>query len=562
METRLIDTNEIDEETMEKGTAARSSDTDVLETLKLTGHRTTAYPNGLTLGVKLESVPGTRGVHVDVVYALDLRRATFGKGGLAIRAAVLETISRDLDKVLNDVGLGELLHEHAVLTPWGHIRLPLLQDATHGSLSLMHETRTVYVIVENAKPTFDLTWLTETSRIVAADQFALISQSDSRSKLSDLKKTIGSEKWQLLETGLAKGWFGVLALLSLIIGLSTSFTVLLAGSDSLIMPALVSLASGVASGWLLRSSRICVLAFQEALGKERERLCELGDATRITRSIVENEDRLQLIADLNFTVSPLMAAVGTAISDRDVDTSVSVACSVLDECVRLAPRPSDSSLVIRGDDGLRHFIGLFEHLGGNIDEASLALAYVGLTGHLTKRITFGEAVAHLTELNNALYDIGALRPNIKEALDDRLNMIGLKETVDEIDKEIRSAEEPTLALRTETDEKSVRDESQQEEAAPLRRFDSLTEDDELHDQIRQASVEATPEDELAASVDSSTKISDSTEEVTIVATDIITGRMKKQKTKSAEPAQLLLVEDFEYTESSSEAKEERGSAGV
>jgi hypothetical protein len=288
----------------------------------------------------------------------------------------------------------------------------------------------------------------------------------------------------------------------------------------------------------------------------------LGDTTRITRSIAENEDRLQLIADLNFIVSPLMAAVGTAISTGDADATVSVACSILDECVRLAPKPSESSPVIRGDDGLRHFIGLFEYLGGNIEEASLALAYVGLTGHLTKRITFGEAVAHLTQLNNALYDIGALRPNIKEALDDRLNMIGLKETVDEIDKEIRSAEEPTPASRAKTDEEGVRNELQPEEAAHLKRFDSLTEDDELHDQIRQASVEVSPDDEPVALVDSGTKISDSTEEVTIVATDIIAGRMKKQKSKPAEPAQLLLIEDFEYMKSGSEAKEERGSAGV
>jgi len=561
LETRLIRTNEVDEETTEKGTTQSSNNTGVLETLKLTGHITTDYPNGLTVGVKLGSVPGTRGVHVDVVYALDLRRATIGKGGLAIRAAVLETISRDLDKVLNDVGLGELFHEHAVLTPWGHLRLPLLQGASHGSLSLMHETRTVYVIVENAKPTFDLSWLTDTGRIVTADQFALISQSDSRLKLSDLKKSVGSEKWQLLEMGLAKGWFGILALISLMIGLSTSFAVLLAGSGSFIMPALVSLASGIVSGWLLHSSRACISAFQERLIREQEQLRELGDSARIRCSIMENKDRLQLIADLNFIVSPLVAAVGTAIAKGDVDAAVSVACSILDECVRLAPHPSDASPVIRGDDGLRHFIGLFEHLGGNIEEVSLALAYVGLTGHLTKRITFGEAAAHLTELNNALYDIGALRPSIKEALDDRLNMVALKETVDEIDKETGSAEKPTLASRAKIDEKGVRDEPRPEEAAPLEHSDSLTEDDELHDQIRQASVEVSPESEPDAPVDSGTKISDPTEEVTIVATDI-TGRMKKRKSKPAEPGQLLLIEDFEYTESGSEASEERESAGV
>ena len=78
---------------------------DISDALEVTGHFTTRYPNGLTLGVRLEAIPGTRGVHVDVIYVLDLREAEFGKSGLAMRAAVLESINRSLPRVLGDVGL-------------------------------------------------------------------------------------------------------------------------------------------------------------------------------------------------------------------------------------------------------------------------------------------------------------------------------------------------------------------------------------------------------------------------------------------------------------------------
>ena len=218
----------------------------------------------------MEAVPNTRGVHGDVVFVLDLRRAEFGKGGLAMRAAVLETVNRDLERVLRDVGLDEFLSEHNVLTPFGRVRLPLMRGMTNGATSLMHETRTIYVITENAKPSADLTWLTETKRIITADQFALIRQSDARSRLPDLKKSIQASKWHLLESGLSRGWFGILSLLALAVGLSSAISVILAGSGTLLIPIIASAASGVVGGWLLNSSRSSVSSFLETLSKEQE----------------------------------------------------------------------------------------------------------------------------------------------------------------------------------------------------------------------------------------------------------------------------------------------------
>lgn len=557
LEAEIVDKSKENDEKVDDDSPVKKSKHDISEALRLTDHITSRYPNGMTLGVRLEAVPGTRGVHVDIVFVLDLREAAFGKGGLAMRSAVLETVNRDLTRVLGDVGLDEFLREHTVITPWGRIRLPLLRGMANDSTSLIHETRTVYVITENAKPSVDLTWLTDAGRIITADQFVLIRQSDARSRLPDLKKTVESSKWQLLERGLTKGWFGVLSLLALAIGVSSVVSVVLAGSGSLLLPIIASAASGVIGGWLLRSSKSSVISFQETIVQERNRLRAIGDSTRITKSIEENEDKLHLIGDLNFIVSPLIATIGPVISKSDVDGTVNIACSVLDECVRLAPKPSNSSSLIRGDDGLRKFIGLFEHLGGNVEETDLALAYVGLTGHLTKPITFPEAVQHLTELNNALYDIGALRPDIKENVDDHLNMIALKEAVVEIDKEMAKETDIDLPeVITPVDE-----EIEPEEPVAFESTDVYSDEDDIHDLILHASVE-----EIHASKDepdeSEMTGSDGSEEIKVVGADIVAGRMKKRKIKPKETAQLSLFDDYEMIRAGSETKEESGSAGA
>ncbi|MFX1605743.1 MAG: hypothetical protein ACFFDD_07535, partial [Promethearchaeota archaeon] len=457
---------------------------DISNALEVTGHFTTRYPNGLTLGVKLQAVPRTRGVHVDVVYVLDLREAEFGKSGLAMRAAVLESINRPLPRVMGDVGLEEFMSEQAVLTPWGRIRLSLLRGSTEKSVSLIHETRTVYVITEGTKPTMDLTWLTDSGRVVTPEEFVLARRSDARSALPDLKKSILASKWELLESGLTRGWFGILALAGLIIGVATVFSVLTVGSGSLIIPILVSALSGLVGGWLLQSSRKSINRFVTNISEEQRILDRLGDAERISQSIIENEDKLVIIGDLNFVVSPLIAAAGRALEEGDVDAAVNAACSVLDECVRLAPLESDSASASMksADVGLRKFLGLFEDLGGVEEEESLALAYVGLTGHLTKTITFTEAVEHLTQLNNALYHIGALRPDIKGSIDDHLNKRAMKQTVEEIDKELASEDVELSEPTQEVDTGDI------EETKSSAREDA-EEDEELLDMMLHASVE-------------------------------------------------------------------------
>jgi hypothetical protein len=516
---------------------------DISAALEVTGHFTVRYPNGLTLGVRLEAVPETRGVHVDVVYVLDLREAAFGKSGLAMRAAVLESINRTLPRVLGDVGLEEFMNEQTVLTPWGRIRLPLLRGSSGKTESLIHEIRTVYVITEGTKPTMDLTWLTDTGRVVTHEEFVLIRRSDARSTLPDLKKSVLGNKWALLENGFSRGWFGVLAIAGLIIGVAASLSVLAVGSGSLIIPLLASALSGLVGGYLLLSSRNSIKGFVTTLSDEQQVLDRLGDADRISKSIIENEDKLVLIGDLNFVVSPLIATAGRALEEGDVSAAVSAACSVLDECVRLAPLESDSSsAALRSADvGLRKFLGLFEDLGGVEEEESLALAYVGLTGHVTKAITFGEAVEHLTQLNNALYHVGALRPDIKDSIDDHLNKRAMKEAVEEIDKELASEDSEIPSPEEQSDPVDA----EEVESTPKEEGE---EDDELMDMMLHASIETSPTNEDSDEA--------SEPEMNITGADVVTARAKKQKKKKVKDTQQLsLLDEIEL-------EEERESASV
>jgi len=513
---------------------------DITDALRVTGHFTAKYPNGLTLGVRLEAIPGTRGVHVDVVYVLDLREASFGKSGLAMRAAVLESINRSLTRVLGDVGLEELMQEQSVLTPWGRVQLPLLRGAKGKTSSLIHETRTVYVITEGTKPTMDLSWLTESGRVVTPEEFVLIRKSDTRSRLPNLKKAITNTKWGLLENGLNRGWFGVLAIASLMVAVSATLMVVLLGSGSLILPLVAIGLSGVAAGWLLKSSRNSINGFVATVSNELELLSRIGDAERISQSIINNEEKLTLIGDINFVVSPLIASAGRSLEEGNVDAAVSSACAVLDECVRLAPLESSSNSLYMSsaDEGLRKFLGLFEDLGGVQEEEALALAYVGLTGHVTKPVEFDEAVTHIAELNNALYHIGALRPDIKDGIDNHLNKRAMMQTVEAIDKEL--AKDEPLPPEVELIESDEVTETEIENPVEV----------ELNDMIR------------GASIDESDDPKDSGLDMDVTAADVVSGKKKKRKKKMTDTKQLSLMDDLELGEPTSGVSEESESASV
>ncbi len=548
MESETINKIKEDKE-IKNETTEEKEDYDIETALKLTEHFTSKYPNGLTLGVRLDAVPGTKGVHVDIVFVLDLRKAEFGKGGLAMRAAVLETVNRDLERILSDVGLAGFLREQSVLTPFGRVRLPLMRGMKNDSLSLMHETRTVYVITESAKPSADLSWLTETGRIVTADQFALIRQSDARSKLPDLKKSVEGSKWNLLETGISRGWFGVLSLLALAIGLSSLIAVILAGSGSMLIPVIASAAAGAVGGWLLSSSRNSISSFVETLSREQEQLRTVGDSSRITKSIEENEEKLQLIGHVNFVISPLVAEAAAAMKNSNLEKTVNISCTVLDECVRLSPAEASSKSLLMGDSGLRKFIGLFEYLGGNVEEEKLALGYVGLTGHLLRPINFGEAVSHLTELVNSLYNIGALRPDIKEGIDDHLNFGSMKETEEAFAKEL--AKEPDLRFDVPSENPTSAEVDDEEEGMLSPAENTEEQSDQLKELTEEIRVSSLEEETPAPPVEE--VVDDSLDDI-VPGSVIAEGCEKKKKKKKLKPRdveELPVYEGYDHPQGES-----------
>ncbi|MBD3406882.1 MAG: hypothetical protein GF411_12265 [Candidatus Lokiarchaeota archaeon] len=417
---------------------------DIVKALEATGHLTHTYENGLVLGVRLEGVKGTRGVHLDIVHILDLRKAEFGKTSLAMRAAVLESMNRDLESILEDVDLHTFLDAQTITTAWGRIQIPLLGSGDHPSKSMIHETRTVYVIVKDTKSSKDFSWLTESKRVVTPEEFAFLRLTDTKSLRSELKNQITSEKWKLLEKGFRDSWLGIIFSSIILLGIGTIVGILFANQGNMAAPIISIIIGLMVGGAFLSSSRTSLSEFRKIVSEEERKLSEMGDKTRIELSVLENQDDMRLLGDLNFIVSPLMAQAANALSSAEYDNAVSSVCSVMDECMRFSPSDLDTikSSLVGGDEGLAKFVGFFAELGADEYETDLALAYVALTGYAIDPISAEEVITHIATLNNALYHIGALRPDVKEIIDDLLNSRAGKEAVEYLNEELSKPLEP------------------------------------------------------------------------------------------------------------------------
>ncbi|NHJ15145.1 MAG: hypothetical protein EAX95_15790 [Candidatus Thorarchaeota archaeon] len=450
--------------------------------LESSGHYTCDYPNGLCLGVRFEAITGTRGVHVDVAHVLDLRKAEFGKSGLAMRAALLEVVNRPLQNILSDVGLGGLLEEKTLPTPFGKVPLLLMESLSGTGSSLVHETRTIYVVREDTRTSLNLSWLTDSSRIIAASDLPLARRSDIRAMLPSLRGKIVDRKWSLLESSIRKGWLGVIALMGVIVGLVAFLFASSIGSESFLVPLLTMVVSSMLGGVLLSSSKKSLTEFKRIVSSEEEDLAYLGDRKSIDQSIADNEEQLRLLGDISFVVSPLMALVGLAIETGEIDEAANNACQILDECVRLAPLSTKkgTNSVVVSDEGLRRFLGLFDALGVKVSEEDVALAYVGLTGHPSNPLSFSELVSHVETLNNTLFNAGILRPDIKESVDDRINKKAMEAVIEAFDEstEDEGRESPSL--------------KPQDPPPPVAEENESTTDDELNpeflSEIRESSV--------------------------------------------------------------------------
>ncbi|MHA1770726.1 MAG: hypothetical protein ACTSYL_08760 [Candidatus Thorarchaeota archaeon] len=440
--------------------AASDASNDIETVLHKTGYHSCSFPNGFTFGVKLEGLHGTRGVHVNVVICLDLRVARFGAGGLAMRAAVLETVNRPLNQILMDVGLGGLFQERSILTPRGKIRMPILRSPDGKSSSYVHETRNIYVITDGVRPSIDLSWLTDSKRIVPATEFALLRNSDARAMLPVLTDKIVPDKWAALEHAVKTGWYSAVALAGVLVGTAALANSIGSGVNTFLLPLLLTLVSLVVFLYLFRQSSTAIQSFEGYCVVERQRLAVLGDKNRIDRALRENSSMLSIVGDLNFMISPLMATAAEHLRATNIDGSVSSVCSILDECVRSSPsRISPGDTLGGADEGLAKFLGLFESLGVPVEKEHLALAYVAFTGYPVNSLTETEVAEHIGTLNNSLFDAGILRPQVKESVDDLLNAWAMKTAAMDLTRELEAdVDESPEGSPPETDDEATGDE--------------------------------------------------------------------------------------------------------
>ncbi|NHI88127.1 MAG: hypothetical protein EAX87_01320 [Candidatus Thorarchaeota archaeon] len=428
------------------GTSLERATTDVVRVLEGAGHRTAEYPNGLVLGVRLVGIPGTRGVYVDVAYVLDLKKARFGRSTLAMQAAILESVNGSLKSILKDVGLLDAFEARSLLSSFGRVEFSVMRSIDSKSSSLIHETRTIYAVYKEGSSRRDLSWLTDSSRILPDNELGLLLSSDSRSHLHDVQKNVSSTKWDDLETGLRRSWLGILCI---VMGVMAGFGIAgaLLNNGTLIFPLVVFCISFLLGSWMLQGANTAIGSFRSALNEEVSALSEVGDSNRVTSSIMENANRLELVGTLNFIVTPLMDSAAESIETGDFNKSVGSLFTILDECVRLTPTSTVEMPNLSGDPGLEKFLSLFKNIGlefGEGEEEALGLAYVGLTGHSSTPLKEHEIIGHLGVLNNALFDVGALSPEVKNRIDDILNLHASKKIVMEIDKDLAEPEEPPV----------------------------------------------------------------------------------------------------------------------
>lgn len=421
-------------------------DCEVVNILENAGHSAMTFPNGLTLGVRLAAVPGTRGVHVEVIHILDLRKAMFGRSQLAMQAAILDSINRPLDSLLTDVGLGELLEDRTLLSPVGRVEFSVLNSPKNDSTSLVHETRTVYTVFADGTSPRDVSWLTESSRVIPVNELGLLMNSDTRSMSNDVRKSISPDKWDDLEGGIQRAW---IAILPILMGLAGAFGVtgsVMSASGTFWIPLIAMIVSFPLGLFLLRGANSSIIAFKEASESERGHLANKGDMAKVEAAVEENQVRLNLVGSLNFIVTPMMDVAASAIQNGDIDACAMSLYSILDECVRLSPITTDEP-PLSGDPGLEKFLTLFRNLGLEFidgEEAGLGLAYVGLTDHSSNPVKENEMMEHLAVLNNVLYDVGALSPDVKNTIDDMMNNRARDVIVEDLNRELEEPEAATV----------------------------------------------------------------------------------------------------------------------
>ncbi len=431
---------------------------DVVRILEKTGHHTSLLDNGISVGVRFSGIPDTCGVHVEVVHVLDLRNARLGRSMTGMKTHVLNSINKPLEVIFNDLSLTNQLVDKSIRTLWGKVPLRMIAPSKAAMrkkrTSMIHETRTVYVVTNEVRPSYDLTWLTDGSRILSINEFTIARSSDARSALPEIKNGIDTEKWDALQRGTMTSFYALLGVsLASIASLSILFAII---EQSWLFPVsgILLIASTLMTAYYSIISRRQIGLFRTSLQVESAELSSIGDTKRITETLKETHSHMTIINDLNFIIPTLVGSAVESLIEGNVNDAVHYSSVVLDECVRLAPDgyiPEDNLFV--ADRGLSKFIGLFHYLGVHFEdgeEEALALAYSAISGHAESPLTGDEVVTHITGLSFALFNSGILSPQLKDSIDDSLNSWSMEIYREHLDSALDDSDESVVEKEVES----------------------------------------------------------------------------------------------------------------
>ncbi len=398
--------------------------------LERTGHKTHIYSNGIIAALRLEGIEGTRGVHVDIVFIVDWDLGAFTGTKMGTQAVLLEIVNRSTDSILRDFGYGDRYCTISKRTLKGNVCIDTLCPDLGKQGSVIHATRTVYVVYEERRPGMDLSWLTEEARILPKEDFIVARESDIRSHRPEVQRRVAEEKWTFLSRGLVFLYgmaFASVFTISSLVGLLVAFI----NANGIMIPLAGLVVGAVLSLGTAYLSITHISQFNRDLESERQSLSKIGDTARVEASASTSKDTLDLLRDLSFVVSPLMAEVGGAIRIGDTEGAAETANLIIDEVVRLSPHS-----VKMGDEGISKFIGMFTSQDPECDVGELSLCYSSLTGHITNPLSEEDVLRNCTVLLNSLHRIGGVRTEVKETVDNMMNERSMKAALAEIRKEM------------------------------------------------------------------------------------------------------------------------------
>ncbi|MHA1927642.1 MAG: hypothetical protein ACTSV2_03570 [Candidatus Thorarchaeota archaeon] len=448
----------------EEDEASQKSD-DIIKALRATGHKASYCDDQMIVGVRLNGIKGKRGVHIDVVHVLDWRNSSFSGSILAMQASVLETVNMGLKQVLEEVGYHDMLVRKDKRTTRGKVSFDLLSACDSHSGSMVHETRTVYVVTEDLRPSTDLSWLTENSRVVSIGQFLLARQSDFRSVLPEMNRRVDGDKWEHFKRSNNSFVLGILVLAFGVIGALTLSMV----NSTLVgnfIPPLGAMSTGIPIGLVLLGMSFREMSkFLAITENENERISVIGDGERIRKSTEANAETFVRIKDMAVVISPLMKDTGHDLRFNDIKGALKSVSIALDEIVKKSVHHED---IPHEDESLGKFLGIFSKYDPRYNEDQMSESYIALSNYLIFPLDASSTMDYCTVLLNALARIGIVRPEVKGLIDDDMNKCGFIQTLTDADKAVSaplSTEEIALKEMNKTQEaETSEDESTPKEA--------------------------------------------------------------------------------------------------